>query len=112
MSEAREDISLPDHLLTKKPFIVWEGKKNRSIIMSQLVHIQRNDFRGEINNFGGTFVTGAVFNSGGGNIFIGGRQTQDAWGIGQDILEREGLCVLSLGMSVGLYLLSSFRHWR
>ncbi len=63
---------------------------------------QRNDFSGEINNVGGTFVAGAVFNSGGGNIYVGGRPFDSRQNSGHDLLEKGGLCVLSLG-NISIY---------
>jgi hypothetical protein len=77
--------------------------------MSQLGHFQRNDYLGDINNFDGTSVAGAVVNSGGGDIFIGSHPARKGE---SGLLEREGTGVLSLGMYTRIYAakISLFLH--
>jgi hypothetical protein len=70
--------------------------------MSQRINIQRNHYRGDFHNFGGALVAGGVFNA--ENIFIGSQPVDGVRNGGPDLLEKEGLCVLSLGMFTHLVL--------
>jgi hypothetical protein len=77
--------------------------------MSQPVNVQRNDFSGAINNFGGTTVAGAAVNSRGGDIFIG---SPSAGKGAPYLLEGEAIYVPSLGIYKLFHAAthSSFHH--
>ncbi len=70
--------------------------------MSSQVNVQRHHHGGNIHNFGGTFIAGAVFHA--GNIFIGSQPVDGVQKGGPGLLEKEGLCVLSLGMFIHFVL--------
>ncbi len=67
--------------------------------MSQLVQVQRNRFGGSLQNYGGTFIAGAVINSGGGDIYINSQPADGRPKHELDLLDKEGLCLLSLSKS-------------
>ncbi len=61
--------------------------------MSPQAPAQQNDYCGEINDIGGTFIAGRVFNSGGGDFFFGSQPVDAA-----HLREGKGICVLSCSM--------------